>query len=125
MNSGILGIRRTPERNTNSETPMNYPAKLKNAALLIFAVVMLGGCTEEARNKISRTTDNFLGEDLRVSYIDSGQVVKTWTVRDGKITSGKDDSGNATGYYYFWTEETGYVQVPIERTVIEEIKPAR
>lgn len=104
---------------------MNSSGKVKNATLLIAALVLLGGCTEEARNKISRTTDNFLGEDLRVSYIDSGQVVKTWTVIDGKITSGKDDSGNSTGYYYFWTVETGYVQVPIERTVIEEIRPAQ
>ena len=89
------------------------------------ALVMLVGCTEEARNKISRTTDNFLGEDLRVSYIDGGQVVKTWTVRDGKITSGKGDSGNVSGYYYFWSVETGYVQVPIERTIIEEILPSQ
>lgn len=88
------------------------------------AVLLLPACTEEARNKLSRTTDNFLGEDLRVSYIDGGAVVKTWTVKDGKITSGKDSGGNATGYYYFWSVETGYVQVPIERTVIEEIKKA-
>ena len=94
-------------------------------AFLAITLFALGGCTEEARNKISRTTDNVLGEDLRVSYIDGGQVVKTWTVRDGKITSGKGDSGDASGYYYFWTVETGYVQVPIERTVIEEILPVR
>ena len=99
--------------------------KLVSGAVVVTALVLLGGCTEEARNKISRTTDNFLGEDLRVSYIDNGQVVKTWTVKDSKITSGKDEAGNATGYYYFWSEETGYVQVPIERTVIEEIKPTR
>jgi len=104
---------------------MKYFSKMKNAALLIIAVMLLLGCTEEARNKLGRTTDNFLGEDLRVSYIDSGQVVKTWTVRDGKITSGKADDGAATGYYYFWSAETGYVQVPIERTVIEEIQPTQ
>jgi hypothetical protein len=104
---------------------MNYSGKVKSGTILIIALFFLGGCTEEARNKISRTTDNFLGEDLRVSYIDGGQVVKVWTVRDGKITSGKDDAGNATGYYYFWSVETGYVQVPIERTVIEEIQSAQ
>ena len=104
---------------------MNNLLGLISGAILAAALLTLGGCTEEARNKISRTTDNFLGEDLRVSYIDGGQIVKTWTVKDGKITSGKDDSGNATGYYYFWTEETGYVQVPIERTIIEETLPAR
>lgn len=104
---------------------MKNVLKLVPGVFVAAALITLGGCTEEARNKISRSTDNFLGEDLRVSYIDGGQIVKAWTVRDGKITSGKDDAGNATGYYYFWTEETGYVQVPIERTIIEEILPAR
>ncbi|MBN4078858.1 hypothetical protein JYT96_02525 [Gammaproteobacteria bacterium AH-315-C21] len=90
--------------------------------LIIVSTLMISACTEEARNKIGRTADNFLGEDLKVSYIDGGKVVKTWTVEDGKITSGKDDQGNSIGYYYFWSVETGYVQLPIERTVIEEIK---
>lgn len=99
--------------------------KRTGCLLVIATTLLLSACTEEARNQISRTTDNFLGEDLRVSYIDGGTVVKTWTVKDGKITSGKDGSGNATGYYYFWTVETGYVQVPIERTIIEELKPKR
>ena len=90
--------------------------------IIIASTLMISACTEEARNKIGRTADNFLGEDLKVSYIDGGKVVKTWTVEDGKITSGKDDQGNSIGYYYFWSVETGYVQLPIERTVIEEIK---
>ena len=90
--------------------------------LIIASVLIISGCTEEARNKLGRTADNYLGEDLKVSYIDSGVVVKTWTVEDGKITSGKDDQGNSLGYYYFWSVETGYVQLPIGRTVIEEIK---
>ena len=98
---------------------------LKLGAVMTVALMMLGGCTEEARNKISRSTDNFLGEDLRVSYVDGGQVVKTWTVKDGKITTGKGGEGSASGYYYFWSVETGYVQIPIERTIIEEILPAR
>ena len=101
---------------------MLISGKVRSGSIVIITLALLGGCTEEARNKIGRTTDNFLGEDLRVSYIDNGQIVKTWTVKDGKITSGKDNAGNATGYYYFWSVETGYVQVPIERTVIEEIK---
>lgn len=97
---------------------------LKKLPLIGFlaGVTLLSACTEETMNKISRSADNFLGEDLKVSYIDGGQVVKTWTVKDGKITSGKDSAGNANGYYYFWSVETGYVQVPIERTIIEEIK---
>jgi len=84
--------------------------------------LLLSGCTEETINKISRDIDNFLGENLRVSYIDNGAVVKTWTVKDGKITSGKDPNGIALGYYYFWSVETGYVQIPVERTIIEEIR---
>ena len=26
------------------------------------------------------------------------------------------------GYYYFWSEETGYVQMPIDRTIVEELR---
>lgn len=86
------------------------------------SVALLSGCTEETQNKISRDFANFTGKDLKVSYIDGGTVVKAWTVKGGKITSGKDDHGLALGYYYFWSEETGYVQLPVERTVIEEIR---
>lgn len=89
---------------------------------LIVSVFLLSACTEESMNKWSRQADNLLGEDLKVSYVDGGQVVKTWTVKDGKITTGRDDQGRAIGYYYFWSIETGYVQLPIERTLIEEIQ---
>ena len=92
------------------------------AVATLGCAVLLSACTEEAMNKLSRQADNFLGEDLKVSYIDGGQIIKTWTVKDGKITTGRDDRGNSIGYYYFWSEETGYVQLPIERTIIEEIK---
>jgi len=92
------------------------------AVATLSCAVLLAGCTEEAMNKLSRQADNFLGEDLKVSYIDGGQIIKTWTVKDGKITTGRDDRGNSIGYYYFWSQETGYVQLPIERTIIEEIK---
>ena len=90
--------------------------------LIIAGTIAMAACTEEARNKLGRTADNYLGEDLKVSYIDGGVVVKTWTIEDGKITSGKDDKGSSIGYYYFWSVENGYVQLPVERTVIEEIK---
>jgi len=92
------------------------------AVATLGCAVLLSACTEEAMNKLSRQADNFLGEDLKVSYIDGGQIIKTWTVKDGKITTGRDDRGNSIGYYYFWSQETGYVQLPIERTIIEEIK---
>lgn len=89
--------------------------------VLVSVLTALTGCTEESRNKLSRQADNLLGANLKVSYIDEGQIVKSWIVDDGKITTGKDDQGQVLGYYYFWTENAAYVQVPIERTIIEEV----
>jgi hypothetical protein len=97
-------------------------SSVKGTFLAVVSVLLLSACTEESMNKWSRQADNLLGEDLKVSYLDAGQVVKTWTVKDGKITTGRDDQGRAIGYYYFWSVETGYVQLPIERTLIEEIR---
>ena len=91
-------------------------------SFLLF-LFFISGCTEESRNKIFKQADNVLGKDLRVSYIaDSGTIVKSWTVQDGKVTTHKDEQGAASGYYYFWSVESGYVQVPIVRTIVEEIK---
>jgi len=95
----------------------------KTVIFFTFSIFFLYGCTEESRNKIFKQADNVLGKDLRVSYIsDSGKIVKNWTVKDGKVTTHKDEQGAVSGYYYFWSEESGYVQVPIIRTIIEEIK---
>ncbi|MBF0279882.1 MAG: hypothetical protein HQM13_18940 [SAR324 cluster bacterium] len=96
---------------------------MKKILYLLFFISFLfvAGCTEESRNKIFRQADNILGKDLLVTYIDNGKTVKTWIVRDGKITAGKDDTGRVLGYYFFWSE-TGYVQLPIERTIIEEYR---
>ena len=89
---------------------------------LLFLLINVG-CTEESRNKIFKQADNVLGKDLRISYVaDSGKIVKSWTVRDGKVTTHKDEQGQASGYYYFWSVESGYVQVPIVRVIVEEIK---
>ncbi len=88
----------------------------------IGCTALLSGCTEESRNVISRDLANIVGKDLKVSYVDGGTVVKSWTLKGGKLTTGKDTNGIGLGYYYFWSEETGYVQLPIERTVIEEIR---
>lgn len=95
---------------------------VRSVAVIAISTLMMTACTEEVMNKWSRQADNLLGEDLKVSYVDGGQVIKTWTVKDGKITTGRDDQGRAIGYYYFWSVETGYVQLPIERTLIEEIQ---
>ena len=91
--------------------------------LVLLVLLVLGGCTEESRNKIFKQADNVLGKDLRISYVaDSGKIVKRWTVRDGKVTTHKDEQGGSSGYYYFWIVESGYVQVPIVRAIVEEIK---
>lgn len=89
---------------------------------MIGIIIFIVSCTEESRNKMFRSADNVLGKDLKVSYVSEGKIIKTWTVRDGKVTTGKDEKGTVQGYYFFWSEETGYVQVPIERTLIEEIR---
>lgn len=86
---------------------------------LIVLAVLLGGCSEEQQNKLSRLGVSWLEGDYRVTYAD-GAHVKSWEVRDGKVTS---EPGK--GYYYFWAVENGkkfYVQTPIERSYIEEIK---
>ncbi len=97
---------------------------MKKLCYLLSAICILFiiGCTEESRNKIFRQADNLLGKDMKVSYVDEGKIVKTWTVRDSKITTGKDAEGRVLGYYYFWSEEVGYVQLPVERTIIEELR---
>ncbi len=81
-------------------------------------LVALSACSEEQQNKISRLGVTWLEGDYRVTYAD-GEHVKTWIVRDSKVTSEP-----AKGYYYFWVEDNGkryYVQTPIGRSYIEEI----
>ena len=81
-------------------------------------MLLLGACSEEQQNKISRLGVSWLEGDYRVTYAD-GEHVKSWTVRDGKVTS---EPGK--GYYFFWATEQGrkfYVQTPIERSYIEEL----
>ena len=91
--------------------------------VVLFLGLGLGGCTEEAKNKFFRSADNILGKDLKVTfYSDKGDMIKSWTVLDGKITTGKDENGAYLGYYYFWADKVGYVQVPVDHTVIEEIR---
>lgn len=86
----------------------------------ILALIFSMGCSESL-NKLSRSTDNLTGIDAKVSYISDGKVVKTWTLKNSKITSGKDEAGRTAGYYYFWDENNRYVQLPINNTIIEEV----
>ncbi len=82
------------------------------------ALLVLAGCSEEQQNRLSRLGVTWLEGDYRVTYAD-GAHVKSWVIRDGKVTSEP-----AKGYYYFWAVEGGekfYVQTPIARSYIEEL----
>jgi len=87
--------------------------------LLVVFVTVLIGCTEEQQNKISRLGVTWLEGNYKVTYAD-GSHVKSWIVREGKVTTEPDK-----GYYYFWAVVNGksmYVQTPINRSYIEEIE---
>ncbi|MBF0236892.1 MAG: hypothetical protein HQM12_04240 [SAR324 cluster bacterium] len=96
--------------------------RFKQFIVMLLLAGSLVGCTEESRNKFFRSADTLLGKDLKVSYVSEGKIVKSWTVRDSKVTTGKDENGANLGYYYFWSDETGYVQVPIVGTIVEELR---
>lgn len=93
---------------------------MKRLIPIALILLLLGGCSEEQQNKISRLGVTWLEGNYRVTYAD-GQHVKSWIVRDGKVTS---EPGK--GYYYFWVRDDKgkrrYVQTPIGRTYIEEIE---
>ena len=85
------------------------------AALMAFAA----GCSEETQNRLSRLGVTWLEGDYRVTFAE-GSHVRSWEVRGGKVTTEPDK-----GYYYFWAKVDGrnvYVQTPIPRTYIEEIR---
>jgi len=91
---------------------------MKRILFTSLLLIWLSACSEEQQNKISRLGVTWLEGDYRVTYAD-GNHVKSWEVRDGKVTSEP-----AKGYYYFWVNnENGrfYVQTPIARTYIEEL----
>ena len=87
--------------------------------LLIAIFILLGSCSEEQQNKLSRLGVTWLEGNYKVTYA-VGEHVKSWEVINGKVTS-----ESAKGYYYFWANENGksqYVQTPIGRSYIEEIE---
>lgn len=93
---------------------------MKKILVIATVLLLLAGCSQEQQNKISRLGVSWLEGNYRVTYAD-GQHVKSWIVRDGKVTS---EPGK--GYYYFWVRDDRgqkrYVQTPIGRTYIEEIE---
>ncbi|ORU89967.1 MAG: hypothetical protein A6F71_03095 [Cycloclasticus sp. symbiont of Poecilosclerida sp. M] len=87
-------------------------------SVLTALLILISGCSEEQQNRISRFGVSWLEGDYKVTFYE-GSHKKEWKVLGSKVTSDAQK-----GYYYFWTTIDGkkkYVQVPIERTVIEEI----
>ena len=87
--------------------------------LLVALMLGLSGCSEEQQNRLSRLGVTWLEGDYKVTYAD-GSHVKEWIIKNSKVTSDPDK-----GYYYFWATVDGkkvYVQTPIERSYLEEIK---
>ena len=92
----------------------------KRLSILLFSgLIFLSACSEEQQNKISRIGVTWLEGDYKVTFAE-GNHLKSWTILDGKVTTEPEK-----GYYYFWATENGrkiYVQTPILRTYIEEIR---
>ena len=87
--------------------------------IALLAATLLVGCSEEQQNRISRLGVTWMEGDYQITFAE-GNHVKTWVVKDSKITSEPEK-----GYYYFWALKKGkkiYVQTPIARTYIEEVK---
>ena len=88
--------------------------------IMAFTITLLAGCTEEQQNKLSRLGVTWLEGNYKVTFVE-GSHVKSWTVIDSKVTSDPQK-----GYYYFWAQDDNgkkyYVQTPVIRTYIEEIK---
>ena len=92
--------------------------RLTLITVIACAIVLLGGCSEEQQNKLSRLGVTWLEGNYKVTFVE-GTHVKSWNVVDSKVTSEPDK-----GYYYFWARDDNgkkfYVQTPIIRTYIEE-----
>lgn len=94
------------------------PTRHVTALVVLPLLLLAGGCSEEAQNKLSRLGVTWIEGDYKVTFAE-GSHVKSWEVRGGKVTSEP-----AKGYYYFWARVDGkkrYVQTPIDRTYIEEL----
>jgi len=97
---------------------------MKKTTVLIFLIAVLPiflSCTQDTQQKIMRKKIEYFDGDFRVTFVSGGQHIKQWTIKNGKITSVPQK-----GYYFFWARnEKGkkfYVQTPIARTYVEEIK---
>ena len=99
--------------------------KVITGIVVVIAIALLFGWynffgSQEAQNRWARKKISLLEGDYNVTYTDMSNV-KVWEIRDGKVTTEPDK-----GYYFFWARNDQnkefYVQVPIARTYIEEVK---
>lgn len=98
---------------------MEFPKQIYRYFAAAAVTVLMSACSEEQQNKLSRLGVTWLEGDYRITYAE-GDHVKTWTVKQGKVTSEPEK-----GYYFFWADVNGknlYVQTPIARSYIEEFK---
>ena len=68
-------------------------------------------------NNLARKQVELINGDYNVTY-SQDSVTKIYKVRDGKVTS------TTKGYYFFWVKTPQgkkYRQVPIDKTIIEQI----
>jgi hypothetical protein len=95
---------------------------LNNIYSRFLALALMGGilgCSEETQNRLFRAGVTWLEGNYRVTFAE-GNHLRVWEVRGGKVTSEPEK-----GYYFFWAKVDGknmYVQTPISRTYIEEIR---
>ena len=95
---------------------------MKLLIIALFSSIVLVSCTEEKRNQLLRSVQqNIVGERLKVSYVDYGKIVKSWIISDGKVTTGVTEEGQIKGYYFFYSTD-GYVQIPVDKAMIEELR---
>ena len=87
----------------------------------ILFLLMISAYAKSKKSCLSCIQQNIVGERLKVSYVDYGKIVKSWVIEDGKVTTGVTENGIVKGYYYFYSTD-GYIQIPIGKAMIEELK---
>ncbi len=72
--------------------------KLIKLSFLLLLLTLLSACKQDKLNELARKEVEYLNGNYQVSYA-NGSTLKTWIVRDGKVTS------SDKGYYFFWDEK--------------------
>ena len=73
--------------------------KLKSAILVIF-ILLLGGCTQETQNKLSRSIQNWTGTNGTLDIYAGNKLVKKFIDIDKLSTAYGTDTGDVRPYRY-------------------------